>query len=111
MLHAYCTTCLVCVHILFRDQSHLVPVNYGRPAAAYYRPADNVLGRLKVTVAQVNTCTCACRLLVRESFFYFVMGPDKPVIPGSSLLALIMFLYVYCVLHCMCILCVQCIKS
>lgn len=36
------------------DQPHLVPVNYGRPAAIHQRQADNILGRLKVTVAQAK---------------------------------------------------------
>ena len=53
-----------CLHMcICRDQPHLVPVNYGRPAAVHHRQADNSLGRLKVTVAQVytwtgHTCTC-----------------------------------------------------
>lgn len=42
------------VYPFFRDESHLVPVNYGRPAAVHHRQPDNMLGRLKVTVAQVT---------------------------------------------------------
>lgn len=57
-----CTCCVsilllhvhVCTLYLFRDQPHLVPVNYGRPAAIHQRQADNILGRLKVTVAQAK---------------------------------------------------------
>ena len=50
---------LYCV-CLCREQPHLVPVGYGRPAAVP-RQSDTALGRLKVTVAQVCMCLhCNC---------------------------------------------------
>ena len=49
---------MIPVVVFLRDQPHLVPVNYGMPAAAHHQyHADNTLGRLKVTVAQVHACT------------------------------------------------------
>ena len=50
---------VLCV-CLCREQPHLAPVSYGRPAAVH-RQSENALGRLKVTVAQVCMCLhCNC---------------------------------------------------
>ena len=50
--------CVLCVYELLagwcREEAHLVPVNYARPASHHHhRQNDGILGRLKVTVAQV----------------------------------------------------------
>ena len=46
---------VILFHWLFvsRDQPHLAPMSFGRPAA-HQRPHEAMLGRLKVTIAQVH---------------------------------------------------------
>ena len=78
---------VLCV-CLCREQPHLAPVSYGRPAAVH-RQSENALGRLKVTVAQVCMCLhCNCVGFCvwvlptpQDSYYVYTRYNSEPQLP------------------------------